>query len=184
MTQPSRPPAAPSPAVPAVLLDAHRLAVAEVAAAVAVDPAAGLTEAQADARLALSGSNSLARVERQPVWRMLFEAATEPFVILLAASGILAILVGEARDGLLVLAGLIPIVGADVVTEYRGERALEALRAAAGPASPGPAIPARDRDQRGTGWCRAMSCCCRAATSCPPISAACERSVSSWTGAR
>ena len=42
----------------------------------------------------------------------------------------LAIVVGEVRDGLLVLAGLLPIVGADVVTEYRGERALEALREA------------------------------------------------------
>ena len=34
---------------------------------------------------------------------------------------------------LLVLVGLMPIVGADVVTEYRGERALEALRAASAP---------------------------------------------------
>ena len=33
------------------------------------------------------------------------------------------------------LVGLIPIVGADVVTEFRGERALEALRAAAAPSA-------------------------------------------------
>ena len=39
----------------------------------------------------------------------------------------------RSRDGLLVLVGLIPIVGADVVTEYRGERALEALRDASAP---------------------------------------------------
>jgi magnesium-transporting ATPase (P-type) len=37
------------------------------------------------------------------------------------------------RDGLLILAGLGPIVVADVVTEYRGERALEALREASAP---------------------------------------------------
>src|SRR6185436_20816075 len=43
------------------------------------------------------------------------------------------VLLGEARDGLLVLVGLIPIVGADVITEYRGERALEALRDASAP---------------------------------------------------
>ena len=52
---------------------------------------------------------------------------------MLAVAGALAILVGEVRDGLLVLFGLLPIVGADVVTEYRGERALEALRAASAP---------------------------------------------------
>src|SRR3970282_956774 len=42
-------------------------------------------------------------------------------------------MLGEIRDGLLVLVGLVPIVGADVVTEYRGERALEALRDASAP---------------------------------------------------
>ena len=93
----------------------------------------GLTEAEAHRRIARSGPNALRPVERESVWRMVLGSATEPFVLLLAASGILAVLVGEVRDGLLVLVGLLPIVGADVVTEYRGERALEALRAAAAP---------------------------------------------------
>ena len=64
---------------------------------------------------------------------MFVEAATEPFVLLLAVAGALAVIVGEGRDGLLVLVGLMPIVGADVVTEYRGQRALEALREASAP---------------------------------------------------
>ena len=54
-------------------------------------------------------------------------------MLLLLAAGAGAVLLGEVRDGLLVLVGLIPIVGADVVTEYRGERALEALRDASAP---------------------------------------------------
>ena len=107
--------------------------VATVAAAAGVDPAIGLSEAEAEQRLAKSGPNALRPVERERVWRMLLDAGTEPFVLLLAAAGILAIVVGEPRDGLLVLVGLIPIVGADVITEYRGERALEALRAAVAP---------------------------------------------------
>jgi Ca2+-transporting ATPase len=64
---------------------------------------------------------------------MVLESATQPFVLSLLAAGVGAVLLGKVRDGLLVLAGLIPIVGADVVTEYRGERALEALRAASAP---------------------------------------------------
>ena len=64
---------------------------------------------------------------------LLFEAATEPFVLLLIAAGVLAVLLGEVRDGLLILLALIPIVAADVITEYRGERALEALREASAP---------------------------------------------------
>ena len=68
-----------------------------------------------------------------PSSRMVWGAATEPFVLLLLGAGLLAVALGEVRDGLLILAGLGPIVGADVVTEYRGERALEALRDASAP---------------------------------------------------
>ena len=64
---------------------------------------------------------------------MVRDAATEPFVVLLLVAGVLAVALGEVRDGLLILAGLIPIVGADVATEYRGDRALEALRDASAP---------------------------------------------------
>ena len=81
---------------------------------------------------------------------MVLEAVTEPFVLMLAVAGVLAILVGEVRDGLLVLFGLLPIVGADVVTEYRGERALEALREAVGTGRAGPTDGARrGRPSRG-----------------------------------
>jgi Ca2+-transporting ATPase len=104
-----------------------------VAASLGVDPTLGLSTAEARQRAASAGPNALEAATREPLRKMLLEAATEPFVVLLAIAGGLAILVGEVRDGLLVLAGLLPIVGADVVTEYRGERALEALRDASAP---------------------------------------------------
>jgi Ca2+-transporting ATPase len=63
----------------------------------------------------------------------IWKAVSEPFVILLFVAGALAVALGEVRDGLLVLAGLLPIVGADVVTSYRGEHALAALRDATAP---------------------------------------------------
>ncbi|HSK51624.1 MAG TPA: cation-transporting P-type ATPase, partial [Clostridia bacterium] len=85
------------------------------------------------ARHARLGSNEIEPAKRPGIWRMIAEAATEPFVLLLLAAGIGAVLLGETRDGLLVLLGHIPIVGADVVTEFRGERALEALRDASAP---------------------------------------------------
>lgn len=111
----------------------HATDPASVAADLGVDPAVGLTSAQALRRAEAHGPNALDAARRDPVWRMVLEALTEPFVLMLAGAGILAVLVGEVRDGLLVLVGLLPIVGADVVTEYRGERALEALREATAP---------------------------------------------------
>jgi Ca2+-transporting ATPase len=106
-----------------------------------VDPARGLTEAEAARRLVAGGSNELEPARSPSLVRSIVDAATEPFVILLAVAGLLAVGLGEVRDGLLVLLGLIPIVGADVVTEYRGERALQALRNAAAPR----ALVRRDR---------------------------------------
>ena len=112
---------------------AHGRAAADVAAALRVDPAVGLQLDEIAARAAAAGPNELEPRKSESVLGMVVEAATEPFVVLLAAAGLAAILLNEIRDGVLILIGLLPIVGADVVTEYRGERALEALRDASAP---------------------------------------------------
>ena len=109
------------------LTDAHARAADDVAAALEVDPATGLAPSAAAARLAVVGRNELEAPQRPSVWTALREAISEPFVLLLASAGIGAVLLGEVRDGLFILGGLIPIVGADVITAYRSERALEAL---------------------------------------------------------
>jgi P-type Ca2+ transporter type 2C len=115
------------------LLVVHALPAGDIADSLQVDPIRGLDRVEAERRQVIAGPNALEARHRPRLWRMVLDAATEPFVLLLTAAGIGAVLLGKVRDGLLVLGGLIPIVGADVVTEYRGERALEALRAASAP---------------------------------------------------
>jgi P-type Ca2+ transporter type 2C len=107
----------------------------DVAHALGVDPAVGLSSEDVRRRLSEHGRNEIEPQEPPGLLSMLRDAATEPFVLLLAIAGALAAALGEVRDGLLVLAGLVPIVGADVVTGYRGERALAELRAAGAPAA-------------------------------------------------
>jgi Ca2+-transporting ATPase len=111
----------------------HALPAAEVADRLAVDPTVGLDSAEAERRLSAYGPNELEPPRRASVLASVVDAATEPFVVLLALAGVLAVILGEVRDGVLILVGLVPIVGADVVTEYRAERALQELRAAAAP---------------------------------------------------
>ena len=93
----------------------------------------GLTQEQTSARLAEFGPNELEQARKASIWRLLWDGAREPFVVLLFVAGCMAIALNEVRDGVLVLVILAPIVGAGVVTEYRGEKALEALREAAEP---------------------------------------------------
>ena len=113
--------------------DAHARQAEEVARALGVERIRGLPPGEIARRAAAFGANAVARAERESVLSMVREAATEPFVVLLFGAGLLAVVLGEVRDGLLILAGLGPIVIADLVTEYRGERALEALRDASAP---------------------------------------------------
>jgi len=125
----------PTPAIvtPAVLTDAHARDAPAVAAVLGVSPSEGLTQAAVADRRAAVGRNEIEAQERPSLAAMIREAVTEPFVMLLFAAGALAVALGEVRDGLLVLLGLIPIVGADVLTTYRSEQALESLRDAAAP---------------------------------------------------
>jgi Ca2+-transporting ATPase len=124
---------APTGVPGAALADAHELTVDAVAERLATDRRAGLDPDEAARRLAEHGPNELAPSEPSSPLGLVREALTEPFVLLLLAAGVGAVALGEIRDGLLVLVGLVPIVGADVVTEYRSERALAELRAAAAP---------------------------------------------------
>jgi Ca2+-transporting ATPase len=107
--------------------------VDDVAASLVVHTAVGLTSVVAADRLAANGPNELDPPKRTSLLATVVHAATEPFVIVLAVAGLLALALGEVRDGLLVLVGLVPIVGADIVTAYRGDRALDELREAAAP---------------------------------------------------
>jgi Ca2+-transporting ATPase len=112
---------------------AAQLPVASILERLGANPALGLTPEQTSARLSEFGPNELEPSQKTSLWRLIWAGVREPFVILLFIAGCLAIALNEVRDGLLVLVILAPIVGASVVTEYRGEKALEALRDAVAP---------------------------------------------------
>ena len=123
------------PADPArdIAANAHARPAPEVLAALGVAPDRGLVAGEVGPRLAATGPNELEAVRHRSLLRMIWKGATEPFIILLFIAGVLAVLLGQVRDGALVLLMIIPIVGAAVGTEFRSERALEELRAAAAP---------------------------------------------------
>ncbi len=114
---------------------AAQLTAESVLERLGTDPARGLTLEQTSSRRAEFGPNELEPDRKTSFLRLIWDGIREPFIVLLFIAGCLAIALGEVRDGFLVLVILAPIVGAGVVTEYRGEKALEALREAAAPSA-------------------------------------------------
>ena len=112
------------------------------------------------------GTNELQAAPPPSLLKTVLKAVSEPFVVLLFVAGALAVALGEVRDGLLVLVGLLPIVGADVVTSTaastRWRRCATPRRRgpASGGTGPSTISPPRTSSQ-------ATSCSCAPATSCP-----------------
>ena len=90
--------------------------------------AAGLSEAEAQARLKAEGYNELPRADRRTVLRIVFEVVREPMIALLLAGGAVYFALGDWREAviLLVFANLSVLI--TVVQETRTEHVLEALR--------------------------------------------------------
>ncbi len=91
-------------------------------------PIAGLSEAEAQARLKAEGYNELPRPDRRTPLKIVFEVLREPMIALLVAGGVVYLALGDWREALilLVFANLSIVITA--IQETRTERVLEALR--------------------------------------------------------
>lgn len=92
------------------------------------DPPAGLRGDEAARRLARDGPNTLPSGERRGWRAILWQAAREPMFALLFAAGLLYLLLGEPREGILMFALVLATLGMTLYEEGKAERALDALR--------------------------------------------------------
>jgi Ca2+-transporting ATPase len=93
----------------------------------------GLSESEAQIRLAAEGPNELPQPDRRTPLRIVLEVLREPMFSLLLAGGAIYLLLGDFKEALilLVFAGL--SIAITVIQETRTERVLEALRNLASP---------------------------------------------------
>ena len=94
---------------------------------------AGLSTAEAAARLAHDGANELPRPDRRGALRILFEVMREPMFGLLLAAGAIYLVLGNLADALVLLFFACASVSIAVVQDLRSERVLEALRSLTSP---------------------------------------------------
>ena len=89
---------------------------------------AGLTEAEARARLEQEGANELPTQKQRSLLAIAFEIVREPMFLMLVAAGTLYLFMGELGDALVLLGSVVIVMAITIVQERRTERALEALR--------------------------------------------------------
>ena len=110
--------------------DAHWHALDGGDAIAAVDSRPdGLSSEEARARLDRYGPNRIAPVRAEPAIVLLWRQLSSPLIIVLIASGTLALALGEVADGAVVLAVVVANSAIGFVQEWRAGRAIQALAA-------------------------------------------------------
>ena len=103
----------------------------------------GLTAEEAERRLAEEGYNEIPSARRKSIFSIAFEVLREPMFLLLVAIGSIYFVLGEIREGLILLSFVLVVMGITFFQERRTERALEALRDLSSPR----ALVIRDGEQ-------------------------------------
>lgn len=94
---------------------------------------AGLTSAEAIARLARDGYNELPSAKPRSVLAIAWEVVREPMFLLLIGASTIYLVLGDVREALVLFASVFVVMGIAFYQERKTERALEALRELASP---------------------------------------------------
>ncbi len=93
----------------------------------------GLSEEDARSRLAEFGPNELREVEGIPWWRIFLSQFMDILIVILLVATAISLLIGEIVDSLVIIAIVFVSAVIGFSEEYRGEKALEALKRLAAP---------------------------------------------------
>ena len=109
----------------------HVLEANQVAQRLHADLARGLSAPEAQARLTLHGRNVLREQRRRAPLTMLLSQFTDFMILVLLAAAVIAGIVGELQDSVVILVIVVLNALFGFVQEYRAERAIAALKAMA-----------------------------------------------------
>lgn len=113
---------------PELLGAAHTLATEEVTARLAVRSDLGLTNEQVRERIAQYGPNRLPTAPPRSTWGVFFGQFKSILILILIGAALLAALVGNVKDAVVILAVVVINAVVGFYQEYRAERSLAALK--------------------------------------------------------
>ena len=111
----------------------HALHVDAVINGFTVDPAVGLTADDALARLQTHGPNRLAEKAPRSTWLKFFDQFRSALVVILIGAAVLAGVVGDLTDALVIATVVVLNATLGFIQEYRAEAALAALKSMLAP---------------------------------------------------
>ncbi len=88
----------------------------------------GLTSDQAKKLQEKYGKNELVPQKKQSFGRKIFHILLEPMFLLLLIAAAIYFLLGEPRDGMIMLVFVVGIIGIDVIQEWKTDKTLKALK--------------------------------------------------------
>jgi Ca2+-transporting ATPase len=88
----------------------------------------GLSEAEANDRLARDGHNELPQSKKRSFFAIFFEVIREPMFLLLVACGSIYLILGDFQEAMMLLGFVVVVIAITLYQERKSERALEALR--------------------------------------------------------
>ena len=113
----------------------HSLDTVAIARALRVDPAQGLSDAEAEARLLAHGRNALPAPAGRGIAGIIVAQFADFMIMVLIAAAIISGLVGDAQDTIAIIVILILNAAIGSAQEYRAEKAMAALRQMAAPSA-------------------------------------------------
>jgi Ca2+-transporting ATPase len=106
----------------------HALDVTTVTRLLAVDPSCGLNTSEANERRKRFGANALQTIRPRSAWRILLQQFASLIIALLAIAAFIAWVTGDTVEALAIVFVLVINALVGFATEWRAERALDALR--------------------------------------------------------
>ncbi|NLM16174.1 MAG: cation-translocating P-type ATPase [Candidatus Riflebacteria bacterium] len=96
-------------------------------------PISGLSSAEAKERLSKHGKNLLVPEKKKNPFTRFLNVLAEPMFLLLLAAALVYFILGEARDGAIMLIFVVGIMSIEFFQEWKTDRTLEALKELSGP---------------------------------------------------
>ncbi|MCS7166045.1 MAG: cation-transporting P-type ATPase [Gemmatales bacterium] len=113
----------------------HSMSVEQTLAALHVALPEGLSEKEAQERLESFGPNTVVPKPSETIWHVLWEALTEPMILLLIAVGMLYTFWGEVWETVMVFGIIGILIGVEVFNDWRTRKAMASLRELAQPSA-------------------------------------------------